>query len=109
MDELRVACETVAARARSVRIDHPAIPPYAASTVAPLHAATAQSTAPAPAGLDTEGVAGFWLTLDSINFGSGWFPTLRKRDGRSGYNTIALAWREHHVAHGPVAPAQLIR
>ena len=107
MDELRVACETVAARARSVRIDHAAIPPYAASLVAPLTAATAQSTDPAPAGLDSEGIAGFWLTLDSINFGSGWFPTLRKRDGRSGYNTVALAWREHHVAHGPLTPAQL--
>jgi hypothetical protein len=35
------------------------------------------------------------LTLDAINFGSGWFPTLRKRGGLSGYNTIAAAWREH--------------
>ncbi len=34
------------------------------------------------------------LTLDAINFGSGWFPTLRKRDGLSGSNTIAAAWRE---------------
>jgi len=25
------------------------------------------------------------VTVDAINFGSGWFPTLRKRDGRSGY------------------------
>ena len=33
--------------------------------------------------------AAYWLTLDAINFGSGWFPTLRKRDGLSGYNTIA--------------------
>ena len=33
--------------------------------------------------------AAFWLTLDAINFGSGWFPTLRKRDGRSGYYTVA--------------------
>ena len=28
--------------------------------------------------------AAFWLTLDAINFGSGWFPTLRKPAGRSG-------------------------
>jgi hypothetical protein len=107
MDELRTACETVAARARSVRIDHAAIRPYAASLAAPLTAATAQSTDPEPAGLDADGVAAFWLTLDAINFGSGWFPTLRKRDGRSGYNTVALAWREHHVAHGPLTPVQL--
>ena len=29
--------------------------------------------------------------MDAINFGSGWFPTLRKRAGLSGYNTIAAA------------------
>ena len=35
--------------------------------------------------------------LDSINFGSGWFPTLRKRPGMSGYFTVASSladfWR----------------
>ncbi len=48
--------------------------------------------------------AAFWLTLDAINFGSGWFPTLRKRDGRSGYHTIAAGLRERFAAHGPGAP-----
>ena len=37
------------------------------------------------------------LVLDSINFGSGWFPTLRKRPGMSGYFTVASSltdfWR----------------
>ena len=32
----------------------------------------------------------YMLTLDTINFGSGWFPTLRKRPGCSGYYTVAL-------------------
>ena len=72
-----------------------------------LTAATAQPIDPPPAGLDADGIAAFWLTLDAINFGSGWFPTLRKRDGLSGYNTIALAWREHQQAHGPLTPEQL--
>ena len=36
-----------------------------------------------------EEVAHFMLVLDSINFGSGWFPTLRKRPGMSGYFTVA--------------------
>jgi hypothetical protein len=35
-----------------------------------------------------EEVAHFVLVLDSINFGSGWFPTLRKRPGMSGYLTV---------------------
>src|SRR3984957_12486112 len=107
MDQLREACETVAARARSVRIDHAAIRPYAASLAALLAAATAQPIDPPPAGLDADGIAAFWLTLDSINFGSGWFPTVRKRDGLSGYNTIALAWRARQHAQGPFTPAQL--
>ena len=42
-------------------------------------------------------VAHYLLVLDSINFGSGWFPTLRKRPGMSGYFTVASAltdfWR----------------
>jgi Potential Queuosine, Q, salvage protein family len=44
-----------------------------------------------------EEVAHFLLVLDSINFGSGWFPTLRKRPGMSGYFTVASSltdfWR----------------
>lgn len=44
---------------------------------------------------DPEIRAAFHLILDAVNFGSGWFPTLRKREGRSGYFTIALGIREH--------------
>src|SRR3712207_8065564 len=41
-----------------------------------------------------EHVAAYLLALDSINFGSGWFPTLRKRPGSSGYYTVAWADRK---------------
>jgi Potential Queuosine, Q, salvage protein family len=51
--------------------------------------------------------AAFWLTLDTINFGSGWFPTLRKPAGRSGYQTIAAALRERVLGSGPWSAAQL--
>ena len=47
-----------------------------------------------------EELAAFWLTLDAINFGSGWFPTLRKRPGRSGYCTIATGIRDRFAATG---------
>ena len=49
-----------------------------------------------------EELAAFWLTLDAINFGSGWFPTLRKRDGRSGYYTVATGVRDRFADAGPV-------
>ncbi len=54
-----------------------------------------------------EELTAFWLTLDAINFGSGWFPTLRKRDGRSGYYTVATAVRDRFSAKGPWSAAEL--
>jgi len=54
-------------------------------------------------------VATYLLTLDSINFGSGWFPTLRKRPGCSGYYTIAWALADRFREHGPWSPAELRR
>jgi hypothetical protein len=53
--------------------------------------------------------AAFWLTLDAINFGSGWFPTLRKRPGRSGFYTIALGLQERFDRSGPWTADELIR
>ncbi len=49
---------------------------------------------------DDEATAAFVISLDAINFGSGWFPTLRKRPGLSGYHTVASAWRDHHESLG---------
>jgi len=54
-----------------------------------------------------EELAAFWLTLDAVNFGSGWFPTLRKRAGRSGYFTIAIGVRERFTTIGPWSASQL--
>ena len=38
--------------------------------------------------------------VDAINFGSGWFPSLRKRDGRSGSMTVLLALRDFCAGAG---------
>src|SRR3954449_5828781 len=48
-----------------------------------------------------EDVASYLLTLDAINFGSGWFPTLRKRPGCSGYYTVSWALADHWRRQGP--------
>jgi Potential Queuosine, Q, salvage protein family len=56
---------------------------------------------------DRDAVAAYLLTLDAINFGSGWFPELRKRRGRSGYFTIASRLTDRFRAHGPWTAAQL--
>jgi len=104
--EVRRACAHVARLARHVSIVHEAIAAYAASL--PLGAAACD---PVPEvnlpGATREQRARFWLTLDAINFGSGWFPTLRKREGRSGYFTIALGLRERFAQRGPWTAQQL--
>jgi hypothetical protein len=56
-------------------------------------------------------VADYMLALDAINFGSGWFPTLRKRTAGgqpvSGYFTVSWNLADHVRAHGPPTSAWL--
>jgi Potential Queuosine, Q, salvage protein family len=54
-----------------------------------------------------EGVAAYLLTLDAINFGSGWFPTLRKPSGLSGYYTVSSALAGRFRAEGPWSAEEL--
>ena len=96
MDDLRTACAQVAERSTHVTVDEGAIAAYARVVARPGMAEQSSDDTP------LEDRAAAVLTLDAINFGSGWFPTLRKRDGLSGYNTIAAAWRDHVT---PTAPA----
>jgi hypothetical protein len=107
VDEVRANAAQIAANATAVSID--------------LDALERLELGPDP-GLDRErhylegseaDVATYLLTLDAINFGSGWFPELRKRvdphTGRavSGYFTIAWGLTERFRAHGPWTNAQL--
>ena len=106
VDEIREACAWVAERATRVRIDEGAIPAYAAALPG---ARELPGIDPEAHLLDgpRELRAAFFLTLDAINFGSGWFPTLRKRGGRSGYFTIARGLRDRFRAHGAWSAAEL--
>ena len=40
-------------------------------------------------------MAAFVVTLNAINFGSGYFPNLVLRPGLSGYLTLAMGLKEH--------------
>ncbi|HTU98668.1 MAG TPA: queuosine salvage family protein [Solirubrobacteraceae bacterium] len=106
MDELRQACAEVAARARSVAVVTEAITAYAATLP---HLPHPGPDAPPANAAEREARAAYWLTMDAINFGSGWFPTLRKRDGLSGSNTIAAALRDRFEGHGCWTPIELTR
>ncbi|MFL5898158.1 MAG: queuosine salvage family protein [Solirubrobacterales bacterium] len=95
-DEVRAGCAWVVGRARSVRIDEEAVRAYAAK-LPPLGS---EDEAPSFASEDPEIAAAFAICLNAINFGSGWWPTIRKRQGHSGYATIAAGVTERFTAHG---------
>ncbi len=103
VDEIREACAWVAAGAAHVRVVEDAVPTYAAA----LPAWRAPAAEDRLLDGSPELLAAFHLTLDAINFGSGWFPTLRKRDGRSGYWTVALGLRDRFVRHGAWSAQEL--
>jgi Potential Queuosine, Q, salvage protein family len=108
VDDLRTACAAVARRASWVRVQDEAVADYAAGLR--LHEATgAEGDDDALRLTEREHVTAFWLQLDAINFGSGWFPTLRRLPGHSGYRTIAGGWRARAEAQGPFTAAQLRR
>jgi hypothetical protein len=97
-DDIRAACAAVAGRARQVRIREDAIEAYAATL--PAESPPAPDLAP---GEPDERRAAFQITLNAINFGSGWFPTLRKKPGMSGFRTVEAGLR----GHGPWSADEL--
>jgi hypothetical protein len=101
LDEVRESCRALAGSARHVSID--------LDSASSLEAATRPSLDPERHYLEGEHaeVAAYLLTLDAVNFGSGWFPTLRKRPGCSGYFTVAWALADRFRAHGPWSNAEL--
>ena len=105
-DEVREACASVIAAARHVQIDRERLRAAAAALARvgtpPVvydtryhHRGTAQST------------LAFVVTLDAVNFGSGWFPHLCKQGSLSGYLTVAAALKRRFDAIGPFSAAEL--
>jgi len=100
-EDVRAHCAEVAARARSVTIDVAKLEAFEASPQATLDASIHHLDGP------PEEVARYLLTLDAINFGSGWFPTLRKRRGCSGYATVASRLSDRFRAAGAWSNGEL--
>jgi hypothetical protein len=102
-EEVRASCAAIAETARHVTIDLDRIATIEPGPEPELDPELHYLEGPA------EEVATFTLTLDAINFGSGWFPTMRKRPGSSGYQTVASAISERFRAHGPWSASELAR
>ena len=86
-----------------VRIQEDRIEAYAAGMVSVGVSEEAEGPAPA----DPEAAAAFAICMNAINFGSGWWPTIRKRPGRSGYATMAAGVEERFAAAGSWSAEEL--
>jgi hypothetical protein len=108
LNQVRAGCKSVAERAAHIRINYDLIPSYAAAllnakTIRPEHDRASHYLGQ---GDDT---AVFFLILDTINFGSGYFPHLNKSPGRSGYYTVAGCLNDHFRESGPLSARKLTR
>ncbi|HOD36718.1 MAG TPA: queuosine salvage family protein [Syntrophales bacterium] len=106
LDEIRRACKAVAGSATFVRIHVDRIASYADSLMKSVSAPPALDPACHYLGRG-EDTASFLLTLNAVNFGSGYFPHLRKRPGLSGYFTVASSLNDFYRKHGP-PPAEAL-
>jgi len=108
---VREGAARVAEHAQSVRIEREPLERLADELVGELGAgAESAQLDPAHHHLASEAeTLAYVVTLDAINFGSGWFPVLRKRPGCSGYFTVATALKERFEAEGAFSAAELIQ
>jgi hypothetical protein len=100
-DDVRSSAERIAAQATSVRID-----PDALEALEPGPEPEMDPVRHYLEGTEAD-VASYVLVLDTVNFGSGWFPTLNKRPASSGYFTVSWGLADRFRAHGPWTNAQL--
>ncbi|MBN1859541.1 hypothetical protein JW848_10140 [Candidatus Bipolaricaulota bacterium] len=56
---------------------------------------------------DPERIAAYVIMLDSVNFGSGYFPHVRKRPGHSGYRMIEASLIDLFQGRGPLSAPEL--
>lgn len=108
LEQVRAGCKKAAERAAYIQINYERIPAYAAAL--PITDATRPEHDPGCHYLGRgDDTAAFFLTLDAINFGSGFFPHLRKHTGKSGYFTIAGCLNAHFKKNGPFSARALTR
>ncbi|HEX7021299.1 MAG TPA: queuosine salvage family protein [Trueperaceae bacterium] len=106
LESVRAACREVARQARYVRFHEESLPAYLAALPLGEAAAPAYDLRHHFRGEPAATVA-YVLTLDAVNFGSGYFPHLQKRPSMSGYFTVASRLKDAFEAAGPIPAAGL--
>lgn len=81
-----------------MRIDEAKIEWYAAELEQAVEVEPVEEPA---ADRDPEAATAFAICMNAINFGSGWWPTIRKRPGLSGYSTMEAGVTERFASAGP--------
>lgn len=106
LNEIRRQCKWVTENADSIHINYDKIKDYAAQL--PLEKVANPPLDPIAHYLN-EGKAtlAFFLTLETINFGSGYFQHLEQEVEECGYFTVATALANHYRNHGIITAAQL--
>jgi hypothetical protein len=93
LEGVRRHAARVAESSRFVRINQGRLANYAASL--PIDQLQAPELDPLTHYLgDPDATLAYLVTLDAINFGSGYFPHLQKRTGLSGYFTVAASLKD---------------
>jgi hypothetical protein len=108
LEQVRAGCKAVAERAIHIQINTDFISAYAdalplENVTCPTHDSESHYLG------QNEDTAVFFLTLDSINFGSGYFQHLQKRPGMSVYFTVASCLNDRFKAKGPLSAQELAR
>lgn len=105
-EQIRQSCAEVAELADHVQIDQPAIDAYADELPVDRIETPERDEQLHYFGHGAETVA-YVLTLDTVNFGSGYFPWTQPRDGQTDYAMVARALTDRFESHGPFDPEQL--
>lgn len=93
LDAVRTHADHVTKNARYVRVDHDRLAAYASEL--PIEQTRAPELDPATHFLgEPDETLAYLVTLDAINFGSGYFPHLAKRPRMSGYFTVASSLKD---------------
>jgi hypothetical protein len=96
-DSIRDACDAVAGRAAAVNVDISALAHLASTLPDDDPPLLPEET---PRGDDEDAMATEVVVWNAVNFGSGWFPVLDKREGLSGARSLAESLADHMSAAG---------
>ena len=106
---MKAAAAEVAAQSSWVHLDDDGLAAFAARVPVDAVAHPERDAALTPARADDdEARAAFPLVMAAVNFGSGWFPVVRKRPGLSGARSLMACVAERFDRDGPFTAEELL-